>query len=431
MNSFIQQRLHSLPVAIGLAMVSLGAAAQATDVDPDGVCTGFYAADSQLVAGQVTKPWAHTTEPVRGNAVREPNYNTCQVRVTDYRADGLVGFARNDYSRRQAFNADSTYQIVYSLNGAWNLYDANSKRVKVLPGVAGDAEPQWHPKRPNVLFYLPSNGVGMKVNRMDVNTGVTTVVGDLSARLKARWPTAMTAWTKSEGSPSADSRYWCFMVDSNTWGGLGLVTWDRRTDTILGYKDLNGQRPDHVSMSPSGNYCVSSSYGGPGVVVYSRDFTTSRKIANIGEHSDIGIDANGDDTYISVDYQDAVGSIFMVNLRTAVRTNLLPTYLSGSTSAFHFSAKAYNKPGWFVMSSYGESGKVQWLHRKVAVVQMAAAPKIFNIADTRAAPNGYWAEPQASVNRDMSKITWTSNWDTFSDSNLDVFMAQIMPTAIQ
>jgi Divergent InlB B-repeat domain len=403
----------------------------------DGACTDFYADSFQLVSGKVVLPWAKSDKPNRGVAMRESQYNTCRVRVTDHVVDGLSTFARNDYSRRQAFNTDNTRQLVYALDGYWHLYDQNHKHLMRLPSaIAADAEPQWHPTDPDLLYYLPTNGVGMKVYRMDITTLKSETVGDLAARLKARWPSANSAWTKSEGSPSADARYWCFMVDSGSWSGLGLVVWDMVNDQILGYKDLNGQRPDHVSMSPTGNYCVSSSYGGPGVVAYNRDFTSSRKIANIGEHSDIGLDANGDDAYVSIDYQAADGAIFMVNLRTGTRTDLFPTYVNGTASAIHVSAKAFRKPGWFVLSAYGENTtqppyKQQWFHRKVTVVQMAANPKIYNLATTHANTLGYWTEPQASVNRDLTKVVWTSNWDTNSDLDTDVYMIQIPPSAVK
>jgi uncharacterized repeat protein (TIGR02543 family) len=369
----------------------------------DGACTDFYADSFQLVSGKVVLPWSKSAKPNRGAAMRESQYNTCRVRVTDHVVDGLSTFARNDYSRRQAFNADNTRQLVYALDGFW---------------------------------HLPTNGVGMKVYRMDITTLKSETMGDLAGRLKARWPSANAAWTKSEGSPSADARYWCFMVDSGSWSGLGLVVWDMVNDQILGYKDLNGQRPDHVSMSPTGNYCVSSSYGGPGVVAYNRDFSSSRKIANIGEHSDIGLDANGDDAYVSIDYQSADGAIFMVNLRTGTRTDLFPTYVNGTASAIHVSAKAFRKPGWFVLSAYGENTnrppyEQQWFHRKITVVQMAANPKIYNLATTHANTLGYWTEPQASVNRDLTKVVWTSNWDTNSDLDTDVYMIQIPPTAVK
>jgi hypothetical protein len=257
------------------------------------------------------------------------------------------------------------------------------------------------------------------------------VVGDLAARLKARWPSANAAWTKSEGAPSADGRYWCMMVDDSNWQGVGLITWDRWTDTIIGMRDLK-VRPDHVSMSPSGNYCVESHYGGPGVVVHARDLGNSKKIANIGEHSDIGLDANGDDAYVSVDYQSSGGYVYTVNLRTGVRTDLFPSYIGGNATALHFSAKSFRKPGYFVMSAYADNPSLpqMWMSRKVAVVEMKANPKIYNLVDTRTTiknTEGYFSEPHASVNRDLTKIVWNSNWNA-SDADalkVDTYMVQI------
>jgi hypothetical protein len=404
--------------------------------EPDGACKDFYAPDAQLVSGKVTRPWPTTPKPERGVAVKEANWGTCEVRTTDHQADGLATFARNDYSRRQAFNADNTRQLVYALDGFWHLYNAKTyQHLGILKGLAGDSEPQWHHSNPDLMFYLPTNGVGMKLYQLDVTTNVTTTVADFSARLKARWPSANAAWTKSEGSPSANGRYWCFMVDSASWTGLGLFTWDRLTDQIIGTTDVT-QRPDHVSMSPSGKACVASHYGGPGVVVYNRDLSASKKIAKIGEHSDIGLDANGDDVYVSVDYAANAGDVYMVNLRTGVRTDLFATYLQGTTTAMHFSGKAFNKPGWFLMSTYADSGGAQqWLHRKVFAVQMAASPIIYNLADTRTTSkqtDGYFSEPMASVSRDFTRVVWNSNWNA-SDANaldVDTYVVQIKPSML-
>jgi hypothetical protein len=305
------------------------------------------------------------------------------------------------------------------------VYDAKTlAHLKRLSGPAGDAEPQWHATNPDLLYYLPTNGVGMKVLELNVVSDQTRTLGDLSARLKARWPSAMAAWTKSEGSPSADGRYWCLMVDGSGWNSVGVVTWDRDTDTILGALSTNGNRPDHLSMSPSGNYCVVSSDGAGGTTAYSRDLSQKRQVHHKSEHSDIALDENGDDVFVSIDYQSNDGDVFMVNLRTGVRTVLFPTYLSGSTTALHISGKGYNKPGWAVVSTYAESGSQQWLHRKVFALQLKANPVVYNLAHHHSRPNGYWTEPQASVNRDFTKVLFNSNWDTASD-NVDAYLIDL------
>ncbi|MFP2903869.1 hypothetical protein ACLESD_02110 [Pyxidicoccus sp. 3LFB2] len=396
-------------------------------------CANFYAPDFALSSARVAQPVPALAKPAKGVALSEPTYKTCVVRATDYKADGVSGFARNDYSRRQAFNANSTMQLVYGYNlGTWHVYDANTRvRLKQLSGPASDAEPQWHPTNPDLLYYLPTNGVGMKLYELNVATNTTRVVGDFAARLKARWPTAVAASTRNEGSPSADRRYWCFMVDDANWGSLGVFTWDRDTNTILGMYDTHGERPDHVSMSPSGNSCVVSTDLALGTAAFSRDFSKKIPLHTKSEHSDLALDANGDDIYVAVDYQSNAGDVFMVNLRTGVRTVLFPTYVNGSATALHISGKAFARPGWVVVSTYGDYGGLQWLHRKVMAVQLKANPTTYMLAHHRSAPNGYWTEPHASVNLDFTRVAFTSNWGTGSDMDVDAYVVEIPSGALK
>jgi hypothetical protein len=393
---------------------------------------GVYGDDFTLSTAQSIDVVATLPKPAKGVPLIEPAYKTCVVRSTDHVADGVSGFARNDYSRRQAFNADSSMFIAYALDGTWHVYDARSRaHLKTLAGPAGDAEPQWSSTDPDVLYYIPTNGVGMKLNELTVSSGVTRTVGDFGTRLTAEWPTAHAAWTKSEGSPSKDGRYWCFMVDDAQFEGVGVFTWDRDTDTILGTMGVDGERPDHVSMSPSGNSCVVSGDGPRGTVAYTPDFKTNRKLLQKSEHSDIAIDANGDDVYVSVDYQSDDGDLFMVNLRTGERTALLPTYIDGSATALHVSGKSFDHPGWVLVSTYGDYSGTQWLHKKIFAVQLKASPKVYNLAFTRAVENGYWTEPHATVNRDFTKVLFNSNWGVDSDTDVDAYMIELPAGAVR
>jgi hypothetical protein len=71
----------------------------------------------------------------------------------------------------------------------------------------------------------------------------------------------------------------------------------------------------------------------------------------------------------------------------------------------------------------------------MVAVQMAASPLIYNLADTRTTSKqqeGYFSEPHASVNRDFSRITWNSNWNS-SDANalkVDAYALQIRPSML-
>jgi hypothetical protein len=390
-------------------------------------CSAIYASGLTLITGTDNTAPPNLVKPAKGQTFRDPVYGTCVARVTDHANEAPQGFARNDYSRRQAFNANNTKVIVYSENGFWHLYDAASYAwLKQLAGPAGDAEPQWHPTNPDLMYYLPTNG-GLTVIELNVVTNQTRVVGNFAGRLP--WSTAAHVWTKSEGSPSTDARYWGFMVDDANWGSLGAFTWDMQTDTITGTINFNGNRPDNVSMSPTGNYIIVSWLDG--TWSYTRDFSSRTLINNVVEHADIGLDANGDDAYVAVDYQ--TGWIISVNLRTGVRTNIFEVYPSSTATAFHFSGKAYSRPGWVLVSAYADYGSAgrQWLHRKIYAVELKANPRIYHLAHHHVDPYSgqYWDEPHASVNRDFTRIMFTSNWNA-GNTDVDAYIIELPASAI-
>lgn len=391
-------------------------------------CVPFYGKDWTPVMGPDKRKPSVLPKPARGKPFADAIFNTCVVRVTDHAADKVPGFARNDYSRRQAFNADNTRIIVAAQDGSWHTYDANShKHLTSLQGVGGDAEPQWHPTDPNLLYHFPPWGIGMQIKEINVATGKSRVVADLQSRVKAVWPNANAAWTKSEGSPSADFRYWGFMVDDANWHGIGLFTYDLTTDKILATYDFAKNRrgrPDHVSMSPSGEWLTVSWDDGP--VAFSRDFAKRVKLHGKGEHSDLVLDANGDDVFVAIDYDAAAGPVFMRNIRTGVRTDLFPTYLEHTATAIHFSGRAFKRPGWVLVSTYKEGGGPwQWLHGKVFAMELKANPRIINIAHHHAINDEYFTEPHASVNRDFTRAVFGSNWDIKSKSDIDTYLIEL------
>lgn len=392
---------------------------------PDTQVTPPIVADFVLSTTRTIDAVPTLAKPVKGLRFTEPTYKTDLRRVSNHSADGVPGFAITDYSRRQAFNADSSKFLIYGNDGSWHVYDATTfARIKQLSGPSGDAEPQWNSTDPDKLYYVGTNGQGMKLSELTVSANTSRVVADFSARLRAKWPAANAAWTKSEGSPSKDGRFWCFMVDDASWRSVGVFTWDRDTDTIIGARSTNGVRPDHVSMSPSGSHCVVSGVDASGTVAWTRDFSSSRKVHTTSEHSDLAIDANGDDVYVSIDYQSAKGDLFMVNLRTGERTALLSTYAPSSATAMHISGKGFNKPGWVVVSTYAGQG-MQWFFDKVMAVQLKASPTIYNLAFHRAVEAGYYTEPHATVNRDFTKILFNSNWGVNSDTDLDAYQIEL------
>jgi hypothetical protein len=406
-------------------------------------CAALYAANPSFVlnADRAVTNAPVLPKPSKGAALAEPNFKTCLTRATDHTADGLVNDngqpvanARTEYSRRQMFNADNTRQLVLTSDGFFYLYDANSHaKVKKLPSFGEDPEIQWHPTNPDLIYVMPNRGGEVKQKEMNVVTGTERVVGDFAARLTALFPgaTPTNVYTKAEGSPSADGRYWCYLVrdaahpdSGGSWGSVGVFTWDRDTDTIVGSMPLNGEIPDHVSMSPTGNYCVVSSDGAIGTTAYSRDFKQSKKLIANSVHSDLALDANGDDVFVYIDSTD-YGDVYMTNLRTGIKTLLM----GGIRTDAHFSGKAFSKPGWVAVTTldkWTDSAGPQWMQKKVMAVELKANPTVYNLAFHRVNYTDYDTSPLASVNRDFTRIAFNSNWGNGSTpGDIDTYNIEI------
>ena len=392
-------------------------------------CANFYQAGFTLQLGQQISTVPAMARPVKGTAYRDPVHGTCGIRVTDHANEAPVNFARHDYSRRQAFNADNTFLIIGGENGAWHLYNANTMAfVRTLSGPAGNADLQWHPTDPSTLYFFDTNG-GMVLRQLNVNTNTATVAATFTGRLP--WGDVSRVWTRGEGSPSADGRFWCLMAETSNFTTRGVFVYDLQTQTVVGTRNVTA-RPDHTSMSPSGRWCtVSHLEGAGGTVAWDRTFTTSRQLHRTSEHSDIALNAQGQDVFVAVDYQTNAGDFFMHNIDTNVRTTLFPTYIAGTATAYHVSGRAFGKPGWVLVSTYGASGSSnQWLHNKLFAVELRAGGRILNLGHHQSRLNGYWSEPHATVNRDFTRIVWASNWGTTSATDIDTYMMYLPPSAI-
>ena len=441
-----------------------GTTADKTGINPAALCVAELATMPLLLAGTERHLLPDNARPPFLSSTQDPVYGSCVVRVTDNAAHPEAPAERNDYSRRQAFNANDTYFLLAARDGHWHLHDAATGRfIRVLNNLtgatdrlAGDAEPQWHPTDPDLLYFLPRDGIGMQIYQLDLRTNQVSVVADMGPQIQQHWPDASVASTRSEGSPSADGRYWCFMaramVDNGSWPMRGVFTWDLQEQRIVGTLSQDGT-PDHVSMSPSGKYCVVSHTPatGPGTRSYRRDFqapySTSTpdawlQLHTTSEHSDIALDPQGHDTYVSVDYQSNGGDVFMQDLETGQRTPLFSTYPGRTATALHISGKAYNRPGWVLVSTYAEhpaddssvqglhDERRQWLHRKLFAVSLTKNPDIRSIAYANSDAFQYEAEPQATVNRNFTRMLFNSTWNGSSMADQEVFLTAITAQAL-
>lgn len=365
-----------------------------------------------LVTGQDNSPIATLAKPVRGTPQTDPSYKVRIEQATAKTDDttGKAAWIRGDYSRRQAFNADESQYIAVASDGFWWLYDrATRKPIMRLPSLAGSCEPIWHPTDPAKLYFHPING-GMTLSVLTINAAAKTAVPSTVANFAGKLPWADVArcWMKDEGAPSADGRYWCFQAETAGFMTRGAFVFDLVEGRVLGSKSLTA-RPDHTSMSPCGKYAVLSGDGADGTTAYDKlTFLPIRKLLHKSEHSDLGLLPNGQSFYIAIDYQSAGGDVFTVNLETGERKVLFSTY-GNSTTAIHFSAKAYKAPGLVAVSTYVMSGTKKWFHEKVFLLNVVTG-EIGNVCHHRSKSGSYYAEPHASISPSGKRILFNSNW---------------------
>ena len=410
-----------------------------------GPCNDFYPADFSLAEGMDNPTPPSLAKPDKGVVFREPNFNTCVVRATIHDVEPPVTFARNDYSRREAFNADNSRLLVYASDGFWHLYDANTLQwVERLEGPAGDAEPQWDPVDPNVFYFVPING-GKSLRKMHVDTNTWETVADFSSSLPAWASSAQHIWTRSEGSPSKDGRYWAFQVEDANFGILGFMTWDLQQNQMVGSRQMT-VRPNNVSMTPSGRWVVS---GGDteGTWAWSPDFSVKKKLHHKVEHVDVAVGVDGHDYYIAPDYETDHGDVFAADIDacpsvpadatdapTCDRIVLFHLYNDGSTAALHISGKAFNKPGWVLMGTYittpQRDGVWPWFTDKLFAIEIAPNPRVYNLAYHRVYSDGYWTEPHSSPNRDFTRLMFNTNWGNESSTDVDDYMIELPQNAL-
>lgn len=396
----------------------------------------------------------------RYKPVKAQYYETPMVKLTRNKeaiAAGEKPF-RSDYSRRNSFNCDNTLFLTYRKDGYWFVNDAKTLKPigDALPSMATDCEPIWSESDPHILWALPPYGEGCKLYEINVDTRKVVKTYELADRIKAFWPDAGRCWTKSEGAPSRDGRYWCWIIETAAYEVRGIIVYDRVEDKIIAHMDAS-VKPDHTSMTPSGKYAIVSwAYNQPlGTRAYTRNLTDKHPAATgndpyiklhvESEHSDIAITKDGREVYVAADYTGNNGQLFMCDVETGARTNLLYMYDQGTATAYHISAKCFNTPGYVVVSTYAEhlgtdgdsnnlrnQSLMQWYHRKVFVMSLETSPtyKILCWADSdrrKEWPNndGYWAEPQATVNNNLTRIMFNSSMNSMSVNDIETFMVAL------
>jgi hypothetical protein len=383
-------------------------------------------------------------EPKARQSFNDPVFGTCIIRATDHSADipgsvDPIGL-KNEYSRVQSFNADGSMLLVRGTSGSWYLYDVVT--LQPLREIPLEIDPRWDTKDPDLIYYSS----GSELHSYNITTNSESLVHDFSDDLHGGSP--VMVWTRYEGSPSMDSRYWGLMVEDDNWLTSAYLIYDLNEDKVISIRDIRNwpdevREIDSVTITPLANYflvyhdkyCEPGQLGSEkdpcGLMVYDQNLENGRGLLRLIGHSDLALDENGREVLV---YQDIdTDTISMLDLETGTVTQLLDIDFSKISVGLHFSGRAFQKPGWVVVSTYtGNPGSITWMDNQVFAVELKPKGKVIRLAFTRslvdeAQEHDYWAEPQASANQDLSLVVFTSNWGRSGTQEVDMYLIEIPP----
>lgn len=379
---------------------------------------------------------ASLLEPTPRAPFQDPVFGTCIVRVTDRQKDISNPFdnskgLKNEYARVQSFNADGSLILIRSIESFWYVYDAGS--LMPLGELPANTEPRWDAIDPSRLYYIEET----KLMSYDLSTGAITKIRDFADEFPG--VNLPAVWTRYEGSPSYDSRYWGLIANDSDWNPYAFLIYDKQIDNVVITKIPDGYSVDNVTISPLGNYFLASfdeyckhgqlgTDSNPcGFMVYDHNLENGRSLLRIIGHYDALVDQNGREVII---YQDIdTDFISMLDLESGEITPLLPIDFSNSSIGFHFSGRASNFPGWALVSTYngGYPEYFTWMDNTIFAVELKEGGHIVRLAHTHSlydenVEQDYWAEPHASVNQDFTRIVFTSNWGRTGTEEVDTYM---------
>ena len=375
-------------------------------------------------------------EPEPRVPFQDPVYGTCLIRVTDRESDPLnpgdpSRGLKNEYARVQSFNADESLLLVRSSESFWYVYDAHT--LQLLGEVPAYVEPRWDAENPTLLYFTEET----RLLSYDIQTGEQDLVRDFAADVPGEDLAAV--WTRHEGSPSFDTRWWGFVAQDQDWEAAAFLVHDLRLDQVSVRVLPRSYSIDHVTISPLGsyflasfdNYCSRGQLGTDadpcGFMVYDRGLENGRGLLRIIGHYDTALDATGKEVVV---YQDIdTDQIALLDLESGKITPLLPIDFSHTAIGFHFSGRASNLPGWALVSTYngGRPRAYTWMDDVVFALELKPGGRVVRLAETHSlydesVEKDYWAEPHASVNRDFTRILFTSNWGRTGTEEIDLYL---------
>lgn len=369
-------------------------------------------------------PQGNLPQPDYFDSVMDDRFRTRITRITDkavYNAYGdTVGYVDyhpvQPYPKNQAWNNDGTYLRIGNtlLNG---------KTYEIVKDIEGHIfERKWSYTNPNYIYGISRDADNYYFVRQDVRMPEYENVEKLESFSRAVYDEVyMGPW---EGNISFDDTLVALSARKNN--DLIIILYNIQTDTILKTKTFADiwDRLDWISISPLGNYVLMNwitdtdppeddeAYAAS-IDQYDLDLNFVRRLANQGQHGDMGIDANGNEVYVQFEFWGASGDrrgIWSYRLDDGSEIEILPEKYNGG----HVSCRNYERPGWCYLTTAQDG------FAEVIAVKLDGSGIVNRFGQTYiAASEG----AQGAPNPDGTKVVFKSDWGD-ENAELDVFIAE-------
>ena len=392
--------------------------------------------------------------------VAEPNYLASYIdpvfgnevtRITD-RAN-QNGNAHN-YPKTQSWNADMTLiRFGYRIYNADDFSESPLTTGQLLRGSL--TEMKWSTYDPNVFYGIDVRGDRFVFMKATINANDTITYTDMpnATFMKTEYDELLLG--KYEGNLDYQDNYVVFAgrkkdtnrvtlivyhIEDNYGTNYNAIESQKTFNDMEWYKEDGGgnfdpndgtegnQMFDWASISALGNYVIvnyRSKEGDPeqeySIEQYDRSLNHVRRLAEHGNHGDLGLDTNGKEMYTQFGFGSLNGvsnlGIWMYPLDGSARVRLLPDKYNGG----HISCRNFQRPGWcYVNTRYLWNGAGV---REVFALKLDDSETVERFAQTHNS-TGNSDYTQVGVSPDGTQVLFSSDW---GDGQLpeDTFLVQV------
>lgn len=379
------------------------------------------------------------SKPTVYNTYIDPKFGTTVERISDCISQSFNGIVPH-YSKRQAWNADGSILLLFSGDGEGLLCDGNNYSFIKTIGVGGE-DVFWHPTDANTIYYSADS----ILYSYNTSTETATPLHVFSAY----------TWinTRGEGNMSLDGRYYAFVGQKYNYvsGDVtfkDIVVYDLQLNSEISVMPIPQDSItgfDWTSISPLGNYVVvdyadETTGRYHGVEVYDRNLNFIWQKPLGAGHSDLGIDANGDEVLVMDVYNADSNKTYIKKFRLSDGQETMLLEVS-ELFDLHICLRNQQRHDWCFISTFDYTGRLtddslSWLpfEDEVFALKLDGSGDVQRIAhhhSRRYSPltydpdhSNYWAEPHATVDRQGTRIIYGSNWRQNMDqmNSVDVYL---------